>query len=83
MFASEIPIYGSFKLTAFDEEWKLVQEMEQDQLSTTVTNYLFKIAEDPYEYNNLAGEYPEVVDDMSRAIMDWRACTRSVVRARF
>ena len=84
MFASEIPIYGSFKLTAFDEEWKLVQEMEQDQLSTTVTNYLFKIAEDPYEYNNLAGEYPEVVDDMSRAIMDWRALypvsgTRSVL----
>ena len=32
MFASEIPIYGSFKLTAFDDEWKLVQEMEQDQL---------------------------------------------------
>lgn len=84
MFASEIPIYGSFKLTAFDDEWKLVQEMEQDQLSTTVTNYLFKIAEDPYEYNNLASDYPEVVDDMSRAIMDWRALypvsgTRSVL----
>ena len=26
MFASEIPIYGSFKLTAFDDEWKLVQD---------------------------------------------------------
>ena len=45
MFAS-VRIYGSFKLTAFDDEWKLVQEMEQDQLSTTVTNYLFRISED-------------------------------------
>ena len=57
--------------------------MEQDQLSTTVTNYLFKIAEDPYEYNNLAGEYPEVVDDMSRAIWMLAPYIRSVERARF
>lgn len=84
MFASEIPIYGSFKLTAFDETWKLVQEMEQDQLSTTVTNYLFKIAEDPNEYNNLAAEYPDIVVSMSKAISEWRALhpvsgTRSVL----
>ena len=73
MFASEIPIYGSFKLTAFDNTWKLVQEMEQDQLSTTVTNYLFKIADDPNEYNNLAAEYPDIVVSMSKAISEWRA----------
>ena len=84
MFASEIPIYGSFKLTAFDNTWKLVQEMEQDQLSTTVTNYLFKIADDPNEYNNLAAEYPDMVVSMSKAISEWRALhpvsgTRSVL----
>ena len=84
MFASEIPIYGSFKLTAFDDTWKLVQEMEQDQLSTTVTNYLFKIADDPNEYNNLAAEYPDIVVSMSKAISEWRALhpvsgTRSVL----
>lgn len=84
MFASEIPIYGSFKLTAFDNTWKLVQEMEQDQLSTTVTNYLFKISDDPNEYNNLAAEYPDIVVSMSKAISDWRALhpvsgTRSVL----
>jgi arylsulfatase A-like enzyme len=84
MFASEIPIYGSFKLTAFDNTWKLVQEMEQDQLSTTVTNYLFKIADDPNEYNNLAAEYPDIVVSMSKAISEWRALhpvsgTRSVL----
>lgn len=84
MFASEIPIYGSFKLTAFDDTWKLVQEMEQDQLSTTVTNYLFKITDDPNEYNNLAEEHPEIVVSMSHAISEWRALhpvsgTRSVL----
>jgi arylsulfatase A-like enzyme len=84
MFASEIPIYGSFKLTAFDDTWKLVQEMEQDQLSTTVTNYLFKITDDPNEYNNLAEEHPEIVVSMSQAISEWRALhpvsgTRSVL----
>ena len=84
MFASEIPIYGSFKLTAFDNTWKLVQEMEQDQLSTTVTNYLFKIVDDPNEYNNLAAEYPDIVVSMSKAISEWRALhpvsgTRSVL----
>ncbi|MDB2312083.1 arylsulfatase [Luminiphilus sp.] len=84
MFASEIPIYGSFKLTAFDNTWKLVQEMEQEQLSTTVTNYLFKIADDPNEYNNLAAEYPDIVVSMSKAISEWRALhpvsgTRSVL----
>ena len=84
MFASEIPIYGSFKLTAFDDTWKLVQEMEQDPLSTTVTNYLFKIADDPNEYNNLAAEYPDIVVSMSNAISEWRALhpvsgTRSVL----
>ena len=73
MFASEIPIYGSFKFTAFDESWKLVQEVEQEQLSVTVTNYLFDISKDPNEYNNLASAYPEVVEQFSEAIHEWRA----------
>lgn len=73
MFASEIPIYGSFKFTAFDEAWKLVQEVEQEQLSITVTNYLFDIANDPNEYNNLASAYPDIVEQFSQAIHDWRA----------
>lgn len=72
-FASETPIYGHFNLTAFNDEWKLVQEIEQDQLSTTVTNHLFKIQEDPNEYNNLAQAYPDIVQDMTNSIRDWRA----------
>ncbi len=48
-----VPIYGNFNLTVFNDEWKLVQEVDQDQLSTTVTNYLFRIQDDPNEYNKL------------------------------
>ena len=72
-FASETPIYGHFNLTAFNDEWKLVQEVEQDQLTTSVTNHLFRIADDPYEYQNLAQQHPELVQELSEKIRDWRA----------
>ena len=62
MFASETPLRGRFNLTAFDDEWKLVQEIEQGLLSATVTNHLFRISEDPNEHNNLASAHPEVVE---------------------
>lgn len=71
-FASEIPRYGSFGLTAFDEQWKLVQWVEQDQLSTTVTSELFNILEDPGEYNNLAQKHPEIVRRLATEIRNWR-----------
>jgi arylsulfatase A-like enzyme len=72
-FASEIPRRGSFKLTAFDEEWKLVQLVEQDIQSTTVQNMLFRIGEDPYEYNDLASQHPDVVADLSEELYAWRS----------
>jgi arylsulfatase B len=72
-FASETPIYGHFNLTAFNDEWKLVQEVEQDQLETTVTNYLFRIQQDPNEYNNLAQAHPDVVQKLSGMMREWRA----------
>ncbi len=83
-FVSEIPIYGHFNLTVFNDEWKLVQDVEQDQLSTTVTNYLFRIQDDPNEYNNLASQYPDVVDKLSGLIRERRALypingTRSIL----
>ena len=71
-FASETPIKGAFNLTAFDDEWKLVQEVRQGLLSADVENYLFRIDEDPNEYNNLATKYPKVVARMSKAIHIWR-----------
>lgn len=72
-FTSETPIFGSFAFTVFNDEWKLVQEVEQEQISATVTNYLFKVSEDPNEYNNLASAHPDVVDELSRKLHDWRA----------
>ncbi|NND83317.1 MAG: sulfatase-like hydrolase/transferase [Gammaproteobacteria bacterium] len=72
MFGSETPIKGQFSLTAFNEEWKLVQEIKQGFLSADVTNYLFNIKEDPNEWNNLASEHPRLVASLSKAIRDWR-----------
>jgi len=72
-FGSETPIYGHFNLTAFNDEWKLVQEIKQDQLETSVTNYLFRIEEDPNEYNNLAQAHPKIVQRLSEKIHEWRA----------
>ena len=72
LFASETPIRGVFNLTAFNDEWKLVQEVRQGLLSADVTNFLFKIRNDPNETNNLAAEHPEVVERMSKAIHQWR-----------
>ena len=71
-FASETPIRGSFMLTAFNDTWKLVQEVEQGLLSATVTNYLFNIEADPNEYNNLAEQYPKVVERLAGRIHYWR-----------
>jgi arylsulfatase A-like enzyme len=71
-FGSEIPRRGSFKLTAFDHEWKLVQIVEQDITSTTIQNMLFRIQDDPYEYTDLALEHPERVADLAKRIRDWR-----------
>ena len=72
-FASETPNYGQFNLTIFDDTWKLIQEVEQDQLSTEITTHLYKINEDPYEYNNVAGQHPEVVAALAKKIRNWRA----------
>jgi arylsulfatase A-like enzyme len=71
-FASETPISGHFNLTAFDDEWKLVQEVKQGLLSADVTNHLFRVSEDPNEYNNLAESHPDEVARLSKAIHQWR-----------
>ena len=72
-FVSETPIYGSFSLTVFDQEWKLVQQIEQDLIGAEVTNYLFRIADDPNEHNNLATTHPEIVADLAEKIRERRA----------
>jgi arylsulfatase B len=73
MFGSEIPRYGSFNFTAFDEQWKLVQWLEQDLTETRIRHELFNIAEDPYEYHDLSTKHPERVKQMAEAIKSWRS----------
>lgn len=72
-FASETPIYGHFNLTVFNDQWKLVQEVDQEQLTTTVTSHLFNINEDPNEYINLAALHPDVVEELAEKINEWRS----------
>ncbi|MEM7409998.1 MAG: sulfatase-like hydrolase/transferase [Myxococcota bacterium] len=71
-FASETPIRGHFNITAFNDEWKLVQVIDQGLLGADVQTHLFRIAEDPYEHNNVASAHPDVVAEMSEAIHEWR-----------
>lgn len=72
-FASETPIRGSFNLTAFNDEWKLIQEVRQGLMTAEVTNYLFNLNEDPYEYVNLSENNPRQVAKMASAIQQWRS----------
>ena len=71
-FASETPIRGHFNTTAFNDDWKLVQEIDQGLLGAEVETHLFRIAEDPNEHNDLAATHPDVVAEMSEAILEWR-----------
>jgi len=72
-FASETPIRGHFNTTAFNDDWKLVQEIDQGLLAADVTTHLFRIEEDPNEHHNLAASHPEIVEKMSEAIREWRS----------
>ena len=72
-FISETPIRNQHKITAFNGEWKLVQEMKAGLSSVEITNYLFRIDEDPYEYNNLAEQHPKIVAKLAKEIHHWRA----------
>ena len=72
-FVSEVPIFGHFNLTVFNEDWKLVQEIKQEQLTIQVKNFLFNIKEDPYEYKDLSEKQPAIVSELSDKIVKWRA----------
>jgi arylsulfatase A-like enzyme len=73
MFASEASQYGHFDLTAFDDEWKLVQKVKQDLIYIEVENQLFRVSEGVDETQNLAVQYPDVVEGFSKALNKWRA----------
>ena len=72
-FVSEIPNYGHFHTTVFNKEWKLVQSISSSLLEIRVENKLFDIANDPYEYQDLASQEPNLVQEMAEKIRNWRA----------
>ncbi|MBW2292344.1 MAG: sulfatase-like hydrolase/transferase, partial [Deltaproteobacteria bacterium] len=72
-FAAEMTVPGTLMTTVFDDEWKLVQRIVQTQLTTDVTQHLFRINDDPYERNNLAAAHPELVADLSEEVVRWRS----------
>ena len=72
-FVSEIPNYGNFHATVFNEEWKLVQTISSSLLEVRIDNKLFNIGDDPYEYNDLASKNPDIVEEMAEKIRRWRA----------
>lgn len=72
-FISEIPYAGYYNIAGFNDEWKLVQVIDQKQTSVEVENMLFRISEDPYEYNDLSEQHPEIVKMIAKKINDWRA----------
>lgn len=72
-FISEIPFYGHFNVAALNDEWKLVQEIEEDLVGRKTTNHLFNLKKDPYEYQNIAEQHPEIVAQLAQKIVEWRS----------
>ena len=71
-FAQESPGFGSLKHALIDGDWKLVELIEQDLEQTSIRRMLFNLADDPYEYKDLAAEHPERVAQMAKVIRAWR-----------
>ncbi|MBW2386373.1 MAG: arylsulfatase [Deltaproteobacteria bacterium] len=72
-FTCETAIEDIYFHAVIHDEWKLVQKEDHVLEQLTLTNYLFRIRDDPNEEHDLAAENPEVVADLSARIHDWRA----------
>ena len=71
-FISETPFKNHVNVTAFNDEWKLIQRIETGLSTVDVTNFLFNISDDPNEYTNLAQSHPKVVSELAEEIHHWR-----------
>ncbi|MCL4103885.1 UNVERIFIED_CONTAM: hypothetical protein GTU68_034747 [Idotea baltica] len=72
-FAQESPNFGSFKHTLIDDQWKLIQLVDQDLEQITIENMLFNLEQDPNEYKDIAQSHPERVVKMAAEIRHWRS----------
>jgi arylsulfatase A-like enzyme len=69
---SEAEQYGHFDLTAFDDEWKLVQNIQVDLVYINVQDSLYRSSEAVDENNDLASRYPDQVERLGDAIKAMR-----------
>ena len=72
-FASNSPIFDKYHVSVLEKRWKLVQIIDHKSASTDVENFLFDMAVDAEEKNNLAEANPDVVKRMAKKIQNWRA----------
>ncbi|MBW2267778.1 MAG: arylsulfatase [Deltaproteobacteria bacterium] len=72
-FTCETPIEDIYHHAVIHAGWKLVQIEDHVLERLTLTNYLFRIREDPNEEHDLSAKHPDVVADLSARIHGWRA----------
>ncbi len=72
-FASNSPILDKYHVSVMEKRWKLVQIIDHKSAETEVENFLFDIAIDAQEKDNLAKSNPDVVKRLAGKIRKWRA----------
>jgi arylsulfatase A-like enzyme len=68
VLVSEAEQYGKFQLTAFDDRWKLVQDVAVDLVYIDVQNKLYRRGESVDETRDLSAQYPSEVLLLETAI---------------
>ena len=68
VFTSNSPIYNRFMHGVRDGKWKLVQVIDHERRSTTVTTELFDLDSDPEENRNLAATHPDQLARLQKVL---------------
>jgi len=72
-FAAESPARDPYQVAVISGRWKLIQQIDRQQTSTTVKNLLFDIVADPNETRDVSAANPKRVADLAERIRAWRA----------
>ena len=72
-FAAESPARDPYQVAVISGRWKLIQQIDRQQTSTSVKNLLFDIVADPNETRDVSAANPERVVDLAERIQAWRA----------
>jgi arylsulfatase A-like enzyme len=72
-FVAEQPTATPYYYAVIRDQWKLVQVIHEDLYTKRVENFLYDIATDPTETNNLANEKPQLVATLANGIETWAA----------